>query len=113
MRAEPNKRAPEYAPSEPVEFVLRRVCPPRSAGLEGAHYDIEKNVNGEWKRYFKMETDSWRFKTPVIEVGGVARDSSGTSVKRADPIIRPREASIASNSTRPTLLSDSLKRSLP
>jgi uncharacterized protein YkwD len=63
---------PKYAPGETVQFVLRKVTP-GSANLEEAYYEIEKEVNGEWRPYFKMDAEHWRFQTPVIEYGGAAK----------------------------------------
>jgi hypothetical protein len=77
-------KKPEYAPSEPVEFVLRKVGPPGSASLEGMHYEIEKYVNGEWKPYFRMEADG-HFKTPVIEAGGVAKGFEWDQRQKGEP----------------------------
>lgn len=57
---------------ETVQFVLKKSTP-GSVDLEGAHYQIEKSVNGNWVNYYKSDSDSWRFKTPVIEYGGEAK----------------------------------------
>jgi len=78
-------KKPEYAPGEPVQFVLRKVGPPGTASLEGAYYDIEKNVNGEWKPYFSMDAEGWRFKTPVIEAGGIAKGFEWDQRQRGEP----------------------------
>jgi len=59
-------RKEAYAPGETVEFVLRKSTP-GSASLIGAHYDIEKEVSGQWKPYFEMSADKWRFRTPAID----------------------------------------------
>jgi len=66
-------KKPEYIPGETVEFVLKKGGPPGSSNLEGAYYEIEKEVNGEWKSYYKTDLEHWYFKTPVIESGGIAK----------------------------------------
>ncbi|MHC1631519.1 MAG: CAP domain-containing protein [Methanotrichaceae archaeon] len=73
-----------YAPGETVQFVLRKATP-GSASLEGAHYEIEKNVDGEWRLYFKTNPNKWRFKTPLIEFGGVAKGFQWDQRQRGDP----------------------------
>jgi hypothetical protein len=77
-------KKPEYAPGETVQFVLRKMTP-GSASLEGAYYEIEKEVDGEWKRYFKMDPENWGFKTPVIEFGGVAKGFEWDQRQKGDP----------------------------
>jgi hypothetical protein len=44
-------RKGEYARGETVEFVLRKATPD-SASLVGAYYEIEKDVDGEWRYYY-------------------------------------------------------------
>jgi hypothetical protein len=61
-------RKETYAPGETVQFVLKKETP-GSSSLVGAHYDIEKEVSGQWKPYFKMDADQWHFKTPEIGAG--------------------------------------------
>ncbi len=61
-------RKPNYNQSEAVQFVLKKSTP-GSVNLEGAYYQIQKEVDGEWKSYYKVP-DGWRFKTPVVEYGG-------------------------------------------
>jgi hypothetical protein len=39
----------------------------------GAYYEIKKDADGEWRAYFKTKPDNRRFKTPLIEFGGVAK----------------------------------------
>jgi hypothetical protein len=77
-------RKGEYARGETVEFVLRKATP-GSASLGGAYYEIEKDVDGEWRSYFKTNPDSWRFKTPIIEFGGVAKAIQWDQRQRGDP----------------------------
>ena len=77
-------RKGEYARGETVEFVLRKATP-GSASLVGAYYEIEKDVDGEWRAYFRTNPDSWRFKTPVIEYGGVAKAIQWDQRQRGDP----------------------------
>jgi uncharacterized protein YkwD len=74
----------ESARGETVEFVLRKATP-GSASLEGAYYEIEKDVDGEWRPYFKTNPDNWRFKTPIIEFGGVAKGIQWDQRQRGDP----------------------------
>ncbi len=77
-------RKGEYAPGETVEFVLRKVTP-GSSSLVGAYYEIEKDVDGEWRSYYRTSPDSWRFKTPVIEFGGAAKAIQWDQRQRGDP----------------------------
>ncbi len=65
-------KKPEYAQGETVQFVLKKTAS-GSANLEGAYYEIEKSSNGEWSLYDSVDPQHWRFKTPVIEYGGVAK----------------------------------------
>jgi hypothetical protein len=62
-----------------------RKATPGSASLEGAYYEIEKDVDGEWRPYFKTNPDNWRFKTPIIEFGGVAKGIQWDQRQRGDP----------------------------
>jgi hypothetical protein len=74
----------EYARGETVQFVLRKATP-GSASLVGAYYEIEKNVDGEWRAYFKTNADNWRFRTPLIEFGGLAKGIQWDQRQRGDP----------------------------
>ncbi len=65
-------KKPEYAQGETVQFVLKKTAS-GSANLEGAYYEIEKLSNGKWSLYDSVDPQHWRFKTPVIEYGGVAK----------------------------------------
>jgi hypothetical protein len=69
-----------------------RKAPPGSARLVGAYYELEKDVDGEWRSYYRTSPDNWRFKTPVIELGARLKRSSGTSARGAIPITSPRGA---------------------
>lgn len=77
-------KKPKYAPGETVQFILRKVTP-GSANLEEAYYEIEKEVNGEWRPYFKMDSEHWRFQTPVIEYGGAAKLFEWDQRQRNEP----------------------------
>jgi len=77
-------RKEEYARGETVQFVLRKATP-GSASLVGAYYEIEKDVDGEWRAYYRTNPDNWRFKTPVIEFGGVAKAIQWDQRQRVDP----------------------------
>ncbi|VVB68722.1 Uncharacterised protein [uncultured archaeon] len=62
----------EYAQGETVQFVLKKTAS-GSATLEDAYYEIEKKKNGQWSLYDSVDQEHWRFKTPVIESGGVSK----------------------------------------
>ncbi len=50
-------------------------CRSRGRGLPGL----------KWKPYYRTNPDSWRFKTPVIEFGGVAKAIQWDQRQRGDP----------------------------
>jgi hypothetical protein len=80
LTLEPKK--PNYNQGETVQFVLKKVTP-GSVNLEGAYYQIQKEVDSQWKNYYKVP-DGWRFKTPVIEYGGKAKGISWDQRQKGD-----------------------------
>jgi len=62
-----------------------RKATPGSASLVGAYYEIGKDVDGEWRSYYRPSPDNWRFKTLVIEFGGAAKAIQWDQRQRGDP----------------------------
>lgn len=61
-----------YAQGETVQIVLKRTVP-GSSSLVGAHYTIEKKVEGNWVSYYENSAEVWRFRTPKIDYEGLAK----------------------------------------
>ena len=62
-----------------------RKATPGSASLVVAYYEIEKDVDGEWRSYFRTDPEGCRFRTPVIELGGAAKAIQWDQRQRGDP----------------------------
>jgi len=75
-----------------VEFVLRKATP-GSASLVGAYYEIEKDVDGEWRSYYTERNPiAGGSRRRSSSSAAWRRRSSGTSARGAIPITSPRGA---------------------